>query len=69
VPKRILRVLKWLGTTPAVGICGQCQRQFTLPMAALKDVVEARTKMQALFDGHSCESGQSFNAAPGTDSR
>ena len=61
MPKRILRVLKWIGTTPAVGMCAQCERQFTLPVAALKSVVEARTKMQALFDEHQCE-GDTTNA-------
>ena len=55
MPKRILRVVKWIGTTPAVGICAACERQFTLPVAILKNVVEARAKMQALFDEHECE--------------
>jgi hypothetical protein len=56
MPKRILRVVKWIGTTPAIGMCSACERQFTLPVGALRNVVEARTKMQALFDEHQCES-------------
>jgi hypothetical protein len=55
--KRILRVTKWIGTTPAVAVCAACGRQFALPVTALKSVVEARAKMQALFDGHKCEPG------------
>jgi hypothetical protein len=66
MPKRILRVVKWIGTTPAVGVCAACQRQFTLPVAALKNVVEARSKMQALFDEHACgpEDGDQPVAGP-----
>jgi hypothetical protein len=62
MPKRILRVVKWLGTTPAIGMCAACERQFTLPVAVLKNVVEARAKMQAMFDGHECQQ----NPAAGT---
>ena len=54
MPKRILRVVKWIGTTPAVGLCAACQSQFTLPVTVLRNVVEAREKMQALFDQHQC---------------
>jgi hypothetical protein len=68
MPKRILRVVKWLGTTPAIGMCAACERQFTLPVAVLRNVVEARAKMQALFDGHECEpkEGDKSGAVPGT---
>jgi hypothetical protein len=65
MPKRILRVVKWIGTTPAVGMCAACECQFTLPVASLKNVVEARAKMQALFDVHQC--GQDIEAAPKSD--
>ena len=57
--KRIPRVVKWLGATPAIGMCAACECQFTLPVSALKNVVEARTKMQAMFDGHKCEQNES----------
>jgi hypothetical protein len=66
MPKRILRVVKWIGATPAVGMCAACQRQFTLPVAALKNVVEARAKMQALFDEHACEPEEGLRPATGT---
>lgn len=65
MPKRILRVLKWLGSTPAVGMCAACERQFTLPMAAFKNIVEARSKMQGLFDEHECESKEGHEPATG----
>jgi hypothetical protein len=65
MPKRILRVVKWIGTTPAVGMCAACERQFTLPVAALKNVVEARSKMQALFDEHECGTEEGHEPATG----
>ena len=61
--KRILRVAKWIGTTPAVGFCDLCKREFVLPVTALKNVVEARTEMQALFDQHLCESEEPVDPA------
>ena len=57
--KRILRVVKWIGATPAVGMCAACEREFTLPVAVLKNVVEARAKMQVLFEEHQCEPKES----------
>ena len=41
--KRRLRVLKWLGTVPAVGTCTQCNREFEVPMTAMKGVADALT--------------------------
>ena len=34
--KRNLRVLKWLGQVPAIGVCTVCDRQFQAPMTALR---------------------------------
>jgi hypothetical protein len=65
--KRILRVVKWIGATPAVGICAACERQFALPVAVLKNVVEARAKMQALFEEHQCEPEESDNSGAVTN--
>ena len=41
--KRRLRVVKWLGTVPAVGICTLCNREFEVPMTAMKRVANALT--------------------------
>jgi len=38
MPKRNLRVLKWLGTTPAIAVCTSCNREFRVPLAVLKRV-------------------------------
>ena len=52
--KRNLRVLKWLGPTPAVGVCSLCGRQFTVPIAALKRMTEAQANLRAQFAEHKC---------------
>ena len=52
--KRNLRVLKWIGTTPAIAICTLCDRQFTVPMAALKRVADAQQNLTAQFAEHDC---------------
>ena len=53
--KRNLRVLKWIGTAPAVGLCTQCDRQFTVPVAALKRAADAQQSLTAQFDEHDCD--------------
>jgi hypothetical protein len=39
-PKRNLKVVKWIGTVPAVGVCSYCCMQFKVPMTAMKSVAE-----------------------------
>jgi hypothetical protein len=36
--KRNLRVVKWLGTVPAVGACTYCNREFKVPLTVMKRV-------------------------------
>ena len=52
--KRNLRVLKWIGTTPGVGVCTSCDRQFTVPVAALKRVADAQQSLSLQFAQHDC---------------
>ena len=52
--KRILRVVKWLGTTPAVGVCELCRQQFKAPMSALTKTRDAQANLQQQFDSHQC---------------
>jgi hypothetical protein len=40
--KRNLRVVKWLGTVPAIGVCTLCNREFKVPMTAMKRVADAQ---------------------------
>ena len=53
--KRILRVLKWLGTTPAIAICTQCNREFKVPVEVLKRVGGAPENLKPQFAHHQCE--------------
>jgi hypothetical protein len=43
--KRRLRVIKWLGTIPAVGTCTSCNREFKVPMTAMKRVADAQESL------------------------
>jgi hypothetical protein len=53
--KRRLRVLKWLGTIPAVGVCTLCNREFKVPVTAIKRVADAQESLKLQFDQHQCE--------------
>jgi hypothetical protein len=53
--KRRLRVLKWLGTIPAVAVCTLCNREFKVPVAAIKKVADAQESLKLQFDQHQCK--------------
>jgi hypothetical protein len=53
--QRRLRVAKWLSTTPAVGVCTLCSREFKVPMSALRRTADAQSSLQQQFDRHKCE--------------
>ena len=48
--KRRLRVIKWLGTIPAVGTCTSCNREFKVPMTALLEPEWAAGEILLLRD-------------------
>jgi hypothetical protein len=52
--KRNLRVTKWLSTTPAIGICMACGKEFKAPLTALTKTKDAQTSLQEQFDRHKC---------------
>jgi len=52
--KRSLRVIKWLGTVPAVGICTFCARNFKVPPDSLKRTSDAQGNLQKQFGEHVC---------------
>jgi hypothetical protein len=54
MPKRILRVLKWLGTTPAIAVCTSCNREFKVPLDVLKRVGGAAEDLKLQFARHQC---------------
>ncbi len=53
--QRRLRVVKWLSTTPALGVCTLCSREFKIPMSALRRTADAQASLQEQFDKHKCE--------------
>jgi hypothetical protein len=53
--KRALRVVKWLSTTPAVGVCAFCSQQFKVPMSSLSRTMDAQANLQQRFDAHKCK--------------
>jgi peroxiredoxin len=57
--KRNLRVVKWLGTTPAAGVCTVCNREFTVPLTVLKSVADAQERLRVQFAEHKCKQGDS----------
>jgi hypothetical protein len=60
--QRRLRVVKWLSTTPAVGACTLCSREFKVPMSALKRSALAQSSLQEQFERHRCEPADSSQA-------
>jgi len=38
VQKRSLRVVKWIGQVPAIGVCTVCSREFKVPLTAMNRV-------------------------------
>jgi len=55
MPKRNLRVLKWMGMTPALAACTLCKREFKVPLESLKSVAGAQKYLQLQFTQHECE--------------
>jgi|KBSMisStandDraft_5_1062788.scaffolds.fasta_scaffold00543_24 hypothetical protein len=53
--KRILRVTKWLGMTPAVAACAACGQEFKAPMDTLRRTKDAQENLQSQFDRHACK--------------
>jgi hypothetical protein len=55
VPKRNLRVLKWQGQVPAIGVCTLCNRIFKVPPTAMKRVADAQESLRIQFTEHKCK--------------
>jgi hypothetical protein len=55
LPKPRLRVVKWLSTTPAIGVCEFCSKQFKVPLTYLAKTSDAQANLQEQFDRHKCK--------------
>ncbi|MGA2414279.1 MAG: hypothetical protein ABSF59_07515 [Candidatus Sulfotelmatobacter sp.] len=56
--KRNLRVLKWLGTTPAIATCTACNREFRVSLEVLKRVGGAVEELKLQFAQHQCKADE-----------
>jgi hypothetical protein len=64
VAKRNLRVAKWLGTIPVVGVCTLCNREFKVPLSAIKRVADSQESLRLQFAAHKCKSGVASETPP-----
>lgn len=53
--QRNLRVVKWIGTIPVIGVCTVCDRSFTAPLPAMKRVADAQESLRVQFADHKCK--------------
>jgi hypothetical protein len=53
--KRSLRVVKWIGPIPAIGVCTDCAMNFKVPLEMLKRTSDAQESLRKQFDAHKCE--------------
>jgi hypothetical protein len=63
MPKRNLRVLKWLGTTPAIAVCTACNHEFRVSVEVLKRVGGAVEELKLQFAQHQCKQDESREEA------
>jgi hypothetical protein len=61
--KRNLRVVKWVGTVPALGVCTFCNRQFQVPMESMKRIEDAQWNLDLQFREHKCKREDASQAA------
>jgi hypothetical protein len=59
--ERSLRVVKWLGTVPAIAICTHCARQFKAPITA--SAGDAQESLRVQFTEHKCKREDASQAA------
>jgi hypothetical protein len=53
--KRNLRIVKWAGHIPTLGICEHCNAQFSVAREALADPDAALASISDQFDAHKCK--------------
>jgi hypothetical protein len=62
-PKRDLRVVKWIGTVPAIGVCTYCSRQFKVPLGSMSHLADAQESLRVQFVEHKCKREDASQAA------
>jgi len=49
-----LRISKWIGQTPVVGVCTLCNRELKIPMTAMNRVSDAQESLRHQFAQYKC---------------
>jgi hypothetical protein len=52
--RRNLRVVKWIGSAHAMGICMYCETSFSVPPESLKRTSDAQASLHKQFTEHKC---------------
>ena len=60
---RNLRVVKWLGTVPAIGVCTYCATNFNVPSDKLKRTSDAQESLRKQFEEHKCQRDDASEAS------
>jgi hypothetical protein len=55
MPKRAIRIIKHIGSTPVVAACVACKEEFKAPVSCIRSVKEATDAIQKQFDAHKCQ--------------
>jgi hypothetical protein len=55
MPKRAIRIVKHIGSTPVIAVCVACNREFKAPTLFIRSVKEATESIQKQFDAHKCQ--------------
>jgi hypothetical protein len=50
-----LRVVKWIGAIPVIGVCTVCDLSFTVPLPAIKRVADAQESLRVQFAEQKCK--------------
>ena len=55
MPKREMRIVKYIGPAPYLAVCTYCIQQFKVPPDVTLTAMEAETELQAEFSHHVCK--------------
>jgi hypothetical protein len=55
MPKREMRIVKYIGPAPYLAVCTYCNQQFKVPPDITLTAVEAEATLHAEFDQHKCK--------------
>jgi hypothetical protein len=62
--KREMRIVKFIGPTPFLAVCTQCNQQFRIAGTGVHTVESTTNILKSQFDAHKCQSVDSKNAPP-----